>query len=193
MRDYEGLQYACDQLRLMSKFHDVGLLNQLISRTGNTLVDESFLCCYWYEILESLADFVRIGGNDDFLTARLYFSDSTIRTYFDFAQNHAKAQGEPLQKDPYYRNAYDYFCETMLDHCPYSCYFRLVTQTHHPFGYGLSVWYDEEQFEGHENLVSGLLKVMDFFRCSVQMLRDSGQLADNTIAPFPAAVKNEVA
>ena len=59
---------------------------------------------------------------------------------------------------------------TMLDYCPYSCWFRLVTQTHHECGFGLSVWIYEDQFTDWEPLLAGLLDVMAYFRSSMELL-----------------------
>ena len=104
------------------------------------------------------------------MTCRMYFSDAVIRDYFRFAQRHAEQAGIPLKQDVYYLDALSYFNNTMLDLCPYSCWFRLVTQTHHEYGYGLSVWVDEEQFTDWEPLLAGLLDVMAYFRSSMELL-----------------------
>ena len=80
----------------------------------------------------------------------------------------------------------------MLDYCPYSCWFRLVTQTHHEYGYGLSVWVEEEQFTDWEPLLTGLLDVMTYFRSSMEILSAEGKCG-KVIALPPQVQTNEEA
>ena len=141
MRSYEELAYAFQQLELAALYWEAGKLDEFIAATGSALrEDEDFLYANWYELLDAVADFTDIREDEDTLTCRMYFSDAVIRDYFRFARKHAEDAGIPPKQDPYYLDALSYFSTTMLDYCPYSCWFRLVTQTHHEYGYGLSVW-----------------------------------------------------
>ena len=171
MRSYEDLQYAFLQLELAARYQEAGRLDEFIRNTGNALWgDEDFLYTYWSELLDALADFVDIREDEDTMTCRMYFSDAVIQDYFRFAQRHAEQAGIPLKQDVYYLDALSYFNNTMLDYCPYSCWFRLVTQTHHECGFGLSVWIYEDQFTDWEPLLAGLLDVMAYFRSSMELL-----------------------
>lgn len=171
MRNYADLQYAFQQLELAALYQRAGKLDEFIAATGCMLWgDEDFLYTNWYELLDAVADFTDIREDEDTLTCRMYFSDAVIRNYFCSAQRHAEDAGIPLKQDPYYLDALSYFNNTMLDYCPYSCWFRLVTQTHHEYGYGLSVWTAEEQFTDWEPLLAGLLDVMTYFRTSMEIL-----------------------
>lgn len=183
MRSYENLQYAFQQLELAAAYYAAGKLDDFIRNTGSLLIgDEDFLYANWYELLDAVADFTDIREDEDTLTCRIYFSDAVLRDYFRFAQQHAKKAGIPLKQDPYYLDALSYFSTTMLNYCPYSCWFRLVTQAHHEYGYGLSVWIDEEQFTDWEALLMGLLEMMAHFRSSVDVLTASGEIGK--LLPF---------
>ena len=172
MRSYEELQYAFQHLEIAAAFHDAGRWDAFLRSTGDLLVgDEDFLYANWYELLDAVADFTDIREDEDTLTCRMYFSDAVIRDYFRFAQKHAEQAGIPLKQDPYYLDALSYFSTTMLDCCPYGCWFRLVTQTHHEYGYGLSVWVSEDQFTDWEPLLTGLLDVMGYFRSAVEAVQ----------------------
>ena len=172
MRSYGDLQYAFQQLELAALYREAGKLDAFIAATGSALrEDEDFLYANWYELLDAVADFTDIREDEDTLTCRMYFSDAVIREYFCFAQKHAEQAGTPLRQDPYYLGALSYFNNTMLDYCPYSCWFRLVTQTHHEYGYGLSMWVAEEQFTDWEPLLTGLLDVMGYFRSAVEAVQ----------------------
>lgn len=185
-RDYNDLQNACQQLSFAAAFHNIGRLDAFLNATGDTLWgSEEFFCWHYYEILYAIADFTDIRNSEEGCVSRYYFSADCIRTYFDFVQAHAAQLGVPLKADPYYRNALDYFCNTMLSACPYCCWFRLVTQTHHKYGYGLSVWCDNEQFYDSEQLVFGLLDVIGYFKSNVMLLRAEGKIPENgTVLPF---------
>lgn len=187
MRSYENLQYAFQQLELAARYRDAGKLDEFIRNTGSLLTgDEDFLYASWYELLNAVADFVDIREDEDTLTCRMYFSDAMIRDYFCFAQRHAEEAGIPLRQDPYYLDALSYFNSTMLDRCPYSCWFRLVTQTHHEYGFGLSVWAAEEQFTDWEPLLASLLEVMTYFRSGMEILKAAGKTGQVTALPHPA-------
>ena len=139
MRSYENLQYAFQQLELAAAYYAAGKLDEFIRNTGSLLVgDEDFLYANWYELLYALADFVDIRDDEDTMTNRMYFSDETMRVYFAHAQTCAARDGIPLKQEAYYQNACSYVYDTLLDACPYSGYFRVVTQPHHEYGYGLS-------------------------------------------------------
>ena len=190
MRSYEDLQYAFLQLELAARYQEAGKLDKFIRNTGSLLVGgEDFLYANWSELLDALADFVDVRGDEDTLICRMYFSDAVIRDYFRFAQRHAERSGIPLKQDVYYLDALSYFNNIMLDYCPYSCWFRLVTQTHHEYGYGLSVWVDEEQFTDWEPLLAGLLDVMAYFRSSMELLASDDKTGQVISFSHPAQTK----
>ena len=190
MRSYEDLQYAFLQLELAARYQEAGRLEGFIRNTGNALWgDEDFLYTYWYELLNALADFVDIREDEDTLICRMYFSDAVIQDYFRFAQRHAEQAGIPLKQDVYYLDALSYFNNTMLDYCPYRCWFRLVTQTHHEYGFGLSVWIYEEQFTDWEPLLAGLLDVMTYFRSSMEILASDNKTGQVISFSHPAQAK----
>ena len=190
MRSYEDLQYAFQQLELAALYREAGKLDAFIAATGSALWgNEDFLYANWYELLDAVSDFTDIREDEDTLTCRMYFSDAVIRDYFCFAQRHAEQAGIPLKQDPYYLDALSYFSTTMLDCCPYGCWFRLVTQTHHKYGYGLSVWIDEEQFTDWEPLLTGLLDVMTYFRSSMEILKADGKVGQVISSTHPAQEK----
>lgn len=194
MWSYEDLQYAFLHLELAARYQEAGKLDEFIRNTGSLLVgDEDFLYTHWYELLDALADFVDVRGDEDTMTCRMYFSDAVIRDYFRFAQRHAERSGIPLKQDAYYLDALSYFNNTMLDCCPYSCLFRLVTQTHHEYGYGLSVWADEEQFTDWEPLLAGLLDVMAYFRSSMEILSAEGKCGQVIVLPPQGQTPKEAA
>lgn len=185
MRSYENLQYAFQQLELAAAYYAAGKLDDFIRNTGSLLTgDEDFLYASWYELLYALADFVDIRDDEDTMTNRMYFSDETMRVYFIYAQARAAWDGIPLKQEAYYQNACSYVYETLLDACPYSGYFRVVTQPHHEYGYGLSVWVEIEAFSDWESLLSGLLDIMRFFRSSVEVLKATGEIGK--VVTFPA-------
>ena len=185
MRSYENLQYAFQQLELAAAYYAAGKLDEFIRNTGSLLVgDEDFLYANWYELLYALADFVDIRDDEDTMTNRMYFSDETMRVYFAHAQTCAARDGIPLKQEAYYQNACSYVYDTLLDACPYSGYFRVVTQPHHEYGYGLSVWVEIEAFSAWESLLSGLLDIMRFFRSSVEVLKATGEIGK--VVTFPA-------
>ena len=87
-----------------------------------------------------------------------------------------------------YRLLYSVFRpSTLLDACPYSGYFRVVTQPHHEYGYGLSVWIAVEAFTDWEPLLFALLDIMGFFRSSVEVLMVSGEIGK--VVPFSSETK----
>lgn len=185
MRSYENLQYAFQQLELAAAYYAAGKLDDFIRNTGSLLTgDEDFLYASWYELLYALADFVDIPDDEDTMTNRMYFSDETMRVYFAHAQTCAARDGIPLKQEAYYQNACSYVYDTLLDACPYSGYFRVVTQPHHEYGYGLSVWVEIEAFSDWESLLSGLLDIMRFFRSSVEVLKATGEIGK--VVTFPA-------
>ena len=185
MRSYENLQYAFQQLELAAAYYAAGKLDDFIRNTGSMLIgDEDFLYANWYELLYALADFVDIREDEDTMTNRMYFSDETMRVYFAHAQTCAARDGIPLKQEAYYQNACSYVYDTLLDACPYSGYFRVVTQPHHEYGYGLSVWVEIEAFSDWESLLSGLLDIMRFFRSSVEVLKATGEIGK--VVTFPA-------
>ena len=194
MRSYEELQYAFQHLEIAAAFHGAGRWDAFLRSAGDLLVgDEDFLYANWYELLDAVADFTDIREDEDTLTCRMYFSDTVIRDYFLFAQKHAEQAGIPLKQDPYYLDALSYFSTTMLDHCPYSCWFRLVTQTNHEYGYGLSVWVAEEQFTDWEPLLTGLLDVMTYFRTSMEIVKADGTTGQVIPLVHPAQEKEAYA
>ena len=185
MRSYENLQYAFQQLELAAAYYAAGKLDDFIRNTGSLLTgDEDFLYASWYELLYALADFVDIRDDEDTMTNRMYFSDETMRVYFAHAQTCAARDGIPLKQEAYYQNACSYVYETLLDACPYSGYFRVVTQPHHEYGYGLSVWIAVEAFTDWEPLLFALLDIMGFFRSSVEVLKATGEIGK--VVTFPA-------
>ena len=190
MRSYEDLQYAFQQLELAALYREAGKLDAFIAATGSALWgNEDFLYANWYELLDAVSDFTDIREDEDTLTCRMYFSDAVIRDYFRFARKHAEDAGIPPKQDPYYLDALSYFSTTMLDCCPYGCWFRLVTQTHHKYGYGLSVWIDEEQFTDWEPLLTGLLDVMTYFRSSMEIL--SAECKCGKVIALPPQVQTD--
>ena len=190
MRNYADLQYAFQQLELAALYQRAGKLDEFIAATGCMLWgDEDFLYTNWYELLDAVSDFTDIREDEDTLTCRMYFSDAVIRDYFCFAQKHAAQAAIPPKQDPYYLDALSYFSTTMLDYCPYSCWFRLVTQTHHEYGYGLSVWVEEEQFTDWEPLLAGLLDVMTYFRSSMEILASDNKTGQVISFSHPAQAK----
>lgn len=190
MRSYEDLQYAFRQLELAALYWGAGKLDAFIAATGSMLWgDEDFLYTHWYELLDAVADYTDIREDEDTLTCRIYFSDGVIRDYFNFAQQHAEKTGIPLKQDVYYLDALSYFNTTMLDCCPYSCWFRLVTQTHHEYGFGLSVWIYEDQFTDWEPLLAGLLDVMAYFRSSMEILDSDDKTGQVISFSHPAQAK----
>ena len=188
MRSYENLQYAFQQLELAAAYYAAGKLDDFIRNTGSMLIgDEDFLYANWYELLYALADFVDIREDEDTMTNRMYFSDETMRMYFIYAQARAAWDGIPLKQESYSQNACSYVYETLLDACPYSGYFRVVTQPHHEYGYGLSVWIAVETFTDWEPLLFALLDIMGFFRSSVEVLMVSGEIGK--VVPFSSETK----
>ena len=185
MRNYADLQYAFQQLELAALYQRAGKLDAFIAATGSALrEDEDFLYANWYERLSALADFEDLRDDEDTRTNRMYFSDETMRVYFAHAQTCAARDGIPLKQEAYYQNACSYVYDTLLDACPYSGYFRVVTQPHHEYGYGLSVWVEIEAFSDWESLLSGLLDIMRFFRSSVEVLKATGEIGK--VVTFPA-------
>lgn len=183
VRSYENLQYAFQQLELAAAYYAAGKLDEFICNTGSLLTgDEDFFNMNWLEFLYALADFVVIRDDENTMTSRMYFSDETMRVYFAHAQACAARDGIPLKQEAYYQNACSYVYETLLDACPYCGFFRVVTQTHHEYGYGLSVWLELESFSDWESLLSGLLDIMRFFRSSVEVLIASGEIG--RVVPF---------
>ena len=183
MRSYENLQYAFQQLELAAAYYAAGKLDDFIRNTGSMLVgNEDFFYMNWLELLYALADFVVIRDDENTMTSRMYFSDETMRVYFAHAQACAARDGIPLKKEAYYQNACSYVYETLLDACPYSGYFRVVTQPHHEYGYGLSVWIAVETFTDWEPLLFALLDIMGFFRSSVEVLKATGEIG--RVVPF---------
>ena len=188
MRSYENLQYAFQQLELAAAYYAAGKLDDFIRNTGSMLIgDEDFLYANWNVLLYALADFVDIREDEDTMTNRMYFSDETMRMYFIYAQARAARDGIPLKQEAYYQNACSYVYETLLDACPYSGYFRVVTQPHHEYGYGLSVWIAVEAFTDWESLLLALLDIMVFFRSSVEILMSSGEIGK--VVPFSSEAK----
>ena len=184
--DHETLQYTLQQLRLAAAFHAAGKLDSFIAATGETLYcSENFIWQSFYDIIGAMGDLADIRYDDENCETRLYLSDENIRTYFSFVREHAKKLDIPMKEDPYYQNARDYFETTMLDCCPYCCWFRLVTQIHHKYGFGLSIWIHDEQFEDNEELLYGLLDVLVFFRDSAEHLQTQGEVVESgIILPF---------
>lgn len=193
MKDFDDLQTACLQLSLAAAFHAVGRLDAFLAETGDELYgDPDFFYANYYMILSVIADFFDMKDRDDNCVTCFYFSDESIRTYFRFAWEHAKQLGVPLKQDPYYRNALSYFSDTMLTACPYCCWFRLVTQAHHQYGCGLSVWIGDEQFNDAEQLVFGLLDVIGYFKDNVALLRAEGKIPSNgVVLPFDAQSRHK--
>lgn len=184
--DYESLYYACGHLRLALAYRNAGRLEAFLSASGD-FVDGSgdMLFASWYELLDAIVDFFRIGGSGEYCTTDLYFSDGCIRDYFRIARRHAAARGIPLTRDSCYRQARDCFYNTMLDYCPYACWFRLVTQSHHEYGSGLAIRLYED-FDSYDGLLCGLLDVLGWFRAQTAALHASTQADGGRGLPTPS-------
>ena len=116
-----------------------------------------------------------------------------MRQYFTFVKQHADGLGIRMKDDPYYKDICRDVYDTLLDACPYSCYFRVVTQTHHKYGYGLSVWTDCEQFYDYDRLLDGILQVIWLFSHRVTMLKAQDLIPTDNLILFPEPADKEAA
>ena len=154
MEYYENLAYALKQLSIVQAFHDAGRLEEYKKVCDTTIdCDEDFLYGNWYDLLNATADFVDVRWDESETCERLYFSDKPMRQHFTFVKQHADGLGIRMKDDPYYKDICADVYDTLLHTCPYSCYFRVVTQTHHKYGCGLSVWLYCERFYDRASLL----------------------------------------
>lgn len=190
MRDYEDLGYAFEELKFAAAFYDAGKLDTYIRNMGDRLdCIEGFLWYNFYEILDAIGDFYDVRENEEYFVSRMYFSDQCIRDYFGMVQDRAEKAGIPMKQDHYYKKAYEYFSRTMLGACPYSCWFRLVTQTHHEYGYGISIWVSCEEFYDWPELLFALLEMVRFFSQEVKLMKENESLSSGMIVPFSPKLK----
>lgn len=186
------LQYACAQLQFAKAFYDAGKLNEFIQATVSVLYEEEgFEFDFFWEMLAAMGDtFCEYEGYDGYST-HVYLSDRNIRTYFSFVREHARKEKISFKKDPYYLSAFEYFCNTMLDACPYNGQFNLVTQQHHEYGSGLSVViYDD--FAETTDLIFGLLEVLTYFKDCVEKLQAENKVTPSSIViPYACQKQTE--
>ena len=191
MGNYEQLTYALKQLSIAQSFYNIGRLDAYIQGCGPFVYcDETFVYGNWYELLSATADFVDIRWDESATCERIYFSDECMRRYFAVVKEHADSLCIRLQDDPYYKDICQDVYDTLLDACPYNCCFRIVTQTHHPHGYGLSVWIYSEQFCDNDRLLNGILQTIEIFSHRLSMLEAQGLISTNTVIPFPEPAEN---
>ena len=194
MEYYETLTYALQQLSIAQSFYDAGRLQNYKEACGTYIdCDEDFLYGNWYELLNATADFVDVRWDESETCERMYFSDEPMRQYFTFVKQHAADLGIRMKDDPYYKDICRDVYDTLLDACPYSCSFNIVTQTHHQYGYGLSVWVYCEQFYDPEHLLDGILQVIWLFSYHVSMLKAQGLIPTDNLILFPEPADKEAA
>lgn len=194
MEYYENLTYALKQLSIVQSFHDAGCLEEYKKVCDTTIdCDEDFLYGNWYDLLNAAADFVDVRWDESETCERLYFSDKPMRQYFTFVKQHADNLGIRMKDDPYYKDICTDVYDTLLDACPYSCYFRVVTQTHHKYGFGLSIWVDCEQFVDYDCLLDGILQVIWLFSHRLSVLQVQGLMTTDNLIPFPESADKEAA
>lgn len=70
--------------------------------------------------------------------------------------------------------------------------FRVVAQTHHKRGFGLSVWIYCEQFYELGGLLNGILEVMAYFSLETARLEHQNMLTGEPIV-FPQLTESEAA
>ena len=156
MEYYEELTYALKQLSVVQSFYHAGRLEAYKENCGSRIdCDEDFLYANWWELVEAAADFVDVRWDESETCERLYFSDAVIRRCLAQVQKHADNLGIRLKNDPYYQEICNDVYDILLDACPYNCCFRVVAQTHHKRGFGLSVWIYCEQFYDLGGLLNG--------------------------------------
>lgn len=107
-------------------------------------------------------------------------------------QKHADNLGIRLKNDPYYQEICNDVYDILLDACPYNCCFRVVAQTHHKRGFGLSVWIYCEQFYELSGLLNGILEVMAYFSLETARLEHQNMLTGEPIV-FPQLTESEAA
>ena len=192
---YPEIADILTQISFAQTFYESGRLKAYKKQFGSSLFpEEDFLFVNWFELLQASADFVDMRWDESETSHRLYFSDSSMRRYFAFVQQHAAQLGIRMKDDPYYQNACRVVYDILLDTCPYSCYFRVVTQTHHKYGYGLSVWIDCEQFwDDYSALLYAVLDAIWYFTDSVQRLERQGLLITDNLIPFHRHTESEAA
>lgn len=194
MEYYENLTYALKQLSIVQSFHDAGRLEEYKKACGTIIdCDEDFLYGNWYDLINAIADFADIRWDESETCERMYFSDEPMLQYFTFVKQHAEGLGIRMKDDPYYKDICTDVYDTLLDACPYSCYFRVVTQTHHMYGYGLSVWVYCEQFYDFEQLLDGILQVIWLFAHRVTMLKSQGLIPSDNLISFSKSDNKEAA
>ena len=191
MENYEQLTYALKQLSIAQSFYNIGRLDAYIQGCGPFVdCDETFIYGNWYELLSATADFVDVRWDESETGERIYISDECMRRYFTFVKKHADNLGIRMQDDCYYKDICQDVYDTLLDACPYHCYFRIVTQTHHLYGYGLSVWIYSEQFYNHDCLLNGILQTIEIFSHRLSMLEVQGLISTDNVIPFPEPAEN---
>ena len=194
MEYYEDLTNALKQLAVAQSFRDAGRLDAYTDICGPCIdCDEDFLYGNWYDLINATADFADIRWDESETCERMYFSDEPMRQYFTFVKQHADGLGIRMKDDPYYKDICADVYDTLLDACPYSCYFRVVTQTHHKYGYGLSVWVYCEQFYDPESLLDGILQVIGIFTHRLSMLKAQGLIPSDNLISFPEPAVKEAA
>ena len=187
MEYYEELTYALKQLLVVQSFYHAGRLEAYKEDC-----DEDFLYANWWELLEAAADFVDVRWDESETCERLYFSDAVIRRCLAQVQQHADSLGIRLKNDPYYQGICNDVYDILLDACPYNCWFRVVAQTHHKRGFGLSVWIYCEQFYELGGLLNGILEVMAYFSQEAARLEHQNMLTSEPIV-FSQFTESEAA
>lgn len=191
MENYEPLTYALKQLSIAQSFYNVGRLDAYIQSCGPFVdCDEDFMYSNYYELFSAATDFIDFRWDESETCERIYFSDECIRHYFTFVKEHADSLCIRMQDDPYYKDICQEVYDALLVACPYSCYFRIVTQTHHQYGYGLSVWIDSEQFYDQDCLLNGILQVIGIFTHRLSILEAQGLISTDNVIPFPEPAEN---
>lgn len=194
MEYYEDLTNALKQLAVAQSFRDAGRLDAYTDICGPCIdCDEDFLYGNWYDLINAVADFVDVRWDESETCERMYFSDEPMRQYFTFVKQHADGLGIRMKDDPYYKDICTDVYDTLLDACPYSCSFNIVTQTHHKYGFGLSVWVYCEQFYDPESLLDGILQVIWLFSHRVSGLKAQGLIPTDNLIPFPEPDAKEAA
>jgi len=158
-------------------FHDFGRLDKLDS---SCKIEGDYTWMALYEALQAVSDAVWIDYVESWELQKFYFSDPVMVEYYRLCRTHCQCFGGRLSENPYMKQAAEY-----VDHLlnlPYGNYgYTLQTKINHDWASGI-VFYFDDYFECHMELIEVLLYIFDFYRTELEKLKSELSLGGETAA-----------
>ena len=185
---YDDIREVIPSISAACMYYAYGKLDKL-QKLGLDEATDDFYMMY-YELLESSADFVCSDYNEYYNTTKWYFSFKSMMEYYRLCRDYCNKRGVSLKANPYMREAEKAVDRIMSLGSSYGYGYALKTKINHQWASGI-VLETDEYFDGHQDVLEALLCLDEWFRQSVDKLKDD--LHSTAVIPFPAAAERKEA